>query len=97
MGMFANMAKNNTEINDEVIVSSMNASAAALANAYLIATLTCTTPELRAMYGASLNQVIEGQSAFTALAVNKGWMNPYTNPEQQLADAYQKAKDTVRV
>lgn len=96
-GILSNIAKGNTDINDEVIIGNMISSASGLANAYLNATITCTTPELRAMYGASLNQIIEGQSAFTALAVTKGWVNPYNPPVQQLADTYQKSKDTVTV
>ena len=96
-GILANMAKKNTDINDEVIVGNMISSSSAMANAYLNATITATTPELRAMYGASLNQIIEGQSAITALAIKKKWVNPYNPPAQQLADIYQRSKDTVEV
>jgi spore coat protein CotF len=94
-GIFSNFAKSNTDINDEVIVGNMISSASALANAYLNATITSTTPELRAMYGSSLNQIVEGQSGITALAINKKWVNPYISPAQQLADTYQKSRDTV--
>lgn len=96
-GIFSNIAKGNTDINDQVIVGSMISSASSMANAYLNATITATTPELRAMYGSSLNQIIEGQSAFTALALNKEWVNPYNPPAQQLADTYQKSRDTVEI
>ena len=90
-GIFFNIAKGNTDINDEVIVGNMISSA----GGYLNAAITCTTPELRAMYGASLNQIVAGHSAFTALAVKKGWVNPYNPPTQQLADTYQKSRDTI--
>jgi len=94
-GIFSNVAKNNTDITDEVLVGTMISSASAMANAYLNATITSTTPELRAMYGSSLNQIVEGQSGLTALAINKKWVNPYNPPAQQLADTYQKSRDTI--
>jgi spore coat protein CotF len=90
-----NRVKNNTDINDQVIANSMMASAKGAANAYLNATLTCATPELRAMYGTSLNQIVGGHAAVMDLSVHKGWEDPYSVPSRQLASEYDKSKSTV--
>lgn len=74
----------------------MIASATAGANAYLNAATTTATPELRAMYTASLNQILGGQAALSELAINKEWDNPYNTPTEQLANVYTKAQSTVR-
>jgi len=92
-----NRAKNMTDINDEVIADNMLASAKAAANAYLNATMASTTPELRAMYGSNLSQVVGGHTALTELATKKGWENPYKSPAQQLTDAYNKSKTTTPI
>lgn len=47
MGIINSIAKNNTDINDEVIVGNMIGSAKSAADAYLNATMTSATPELR--------------------------------------------------
>jgi len=98
MGTFlGNKVKNRTDINDEILANNMMASAKAAANAYLNATMTSSTPELRAMYGASLNQIVGGHSALTELSVKKGWENPYNSPTQQLSSAYNKSKITTPI
>lgn len=93
--IMSNIVKNTTDINDEVIVSSMLASAKSAADAYLNATMTSTTPELRALYSSSLNQVVGGHSALTELVVNKGWINPYDSPSQQLSEVINKTETTI--
>jgi len=95
MGVINNIMKNNTEINDEVIAGNMIGSAKSAADAYLNATMTSSTPELRAIYSSSLNQIIGGSSALTDLAVNRGWVSPYNAPSQQLADTFNKSQATV--
>ena len=92
MGLMNNIAKNNTDINDEVIAGNMIGSAKSAADAYLNATMTSATPELRAIYSASLTQIIGGSSAITDLAVNRGWVSPYNPPSQQLADTFSKSQ-----
>lgn len=92
--ILGNIVKSNTTISDEVIATNMISAAKGSANAYLNAALTSTTPELKAMYTSSLNQVISGHTALTELAVKKGWEQPYNPPTQQLSSAYNKA-DTV--
>lgn len=95
MGMINNIVKNNTDINDEIIVGNMIGSAKSAADAYLNATMTCATPELKAIYSSSLNQIIGGHSALTELAVNRNWVSPYASPSQQLADTFNKSETTV--
>ncbi|MBZ9607969.1 spore coat protein [Clostridium estertheticum] len=96
MGMITNnIVKNNTDINDEVIAGNMIGSAKSAADAYLAATLTSATPELRAIYSASLTQIIGGHSALTDLAVNRKWVSPYDAPSQQLVNSFNKSKSTV--
>ncbi|APC42294.1 spore coat protein [Clostridium estertheticum] len=96
MGMITNnIVKNNTNINDEVIAGNMIGSATSAADAYLAATLTSSTPELRALYSSNLNGIIGGHSALTDLAVNRGWVSPYNKPSQQLADTFEKSQTTV--
>lgn len=90
-----NIVKNTTDINDEVISGGMLASAKSAADAYLNATVTSTTPELRALYSSSLNQVVGGHSAITELVINRGWNNPYDSPTQQLSDVVNKVETTV--
>lgn len=95
--ILGNMAKNSTAINDEVIATNMISAAKGSANAYLNATLTSPTPELRTMYASSLNQVLNGHSALTELAVKRGWEQPYNPPAQQLSSAYDKANTVVQI
>jgi spore coat protein CotF len=93
--IISNMVQGTTNINDEVIASDMLAGAKGGANAYLNAALAAPTPELRAMYSSSLSQVLNGYSALSDLAINRGWEKPYSNPIQQLTEAYDKSKTTV--
>lgn len=93
--ILSNIVQKTTDINDEVISGNMLASAKSAADAYLNATMTSTTPELRALYSSNLNQVVGGHSTLTELTINKGWINPYNPPNQQLSDVVNKAETTV--
>jgi len=93
--IFGNVIKDNTDINDEVLANNIITSASASAQAYLNAVTTSTTPELKAMYTSSLNQILGGHAAVTELAVKKGWEKPYNSPGEQLSDAYTKSKTTL--
>lgn len=93
--VMGNMVKNAIDMNDEIIASNMLAAAGVTADAYLKAAMTSTTPELKAIYAANLNQAVGGHSALTELAVNRGWVNPYNSPEEQLSDVYVKSRMTV--
>lgn len=90
-----NMVKKDTVMNDEVITSNMLASAKGAADAYFNATITSSTPELRAIYGANLNQVIGGHSALTELVIKKEWEKPYIEPTEMLSNAYQKSENVM--
>jgi spore coat protein CotF len=90
-----NILSGSKAMSDEAIVTDMIAGSQAAASAYLKATLECATPELRAMYTASLNQVLEGNAAAIGIAVDHKWAKPYESPEQQLADAYKKSVSSI--
>ncbi|MDF2882312.1 MAG: coat domain protein [Clostridiaceae bacterium] len=93
--ILSNIVQNTTDINNEVIAGSMLGAAKSAADAYLNAAMTSTTPELRALYSANLNQVVGGHSSLTELTVNKGWIKPYNPPSQQLSEVVNKAETTV--
>ncbi|WP_455544313.1 spore coat protein [Intestinibacter sp.] len=59
---------------------------------YLDSALTSSTPELRAIYSASLTQMVEGHTALTELSINKGWVKPCDSPKQQLMCSYNEPK-----
>ncbi|MFA6809239.1 MAG: spore coat protein [Eubacteriales bacterium] len=69
---------------DKTLAFNAMAAAATGATAYLAATMQSTTPELRAMLTDITNQKITEHAAITAFMINKGWMNPYDQPTQQL-------------
>lgn len=93
--MIGNLIKNNVDIDDKLIVTSMLSAAKESADLYLNSTLTSSTPELRAIYSASLGQMVEGHTALTELSVNKGWIKPYSTPTEQLTCSYNESKTTV--
>lgn len=93
--ILGNIVQNSTDINNEVIASDMLAASAASANAYLNASLTSPTPELRAMYSSSLSQVVSGYCALADLSINRGWEKPYDTPVQQLSETLSKSKTLI--
>lgn len=93
--MITNMIKTNIDLNDETIATNMLSSGMMAADAYLKATLTAPTPELRAMYSGSLNAIIGGHTALTELSVNRGWIKPYNSTIEQLSQMYTEAKTVV--
>lgn len=93
--MIGNLIKNNADIDDKLIVTSMLSAAKESADLYLNSTLTSSTPELRAIYSASLGQMVEGHTALTELSVTKGWIKPYSTPTEQLTCSYNESKTAV--
>ncbi|EKQ56376.1 MULTISPECIES: spore coat protein [unclassified Clostridium] len=93
--IISNMIKSTVDINDETIASSMLSAAKEGADMYLNATLTSNTPELKAIYSASLGQMVEGHTTLTELNVNKGWIKPYDTPIEQLTHSYCEAKEII--
>lgn len=93
--MIGNIIKGNVNIDDKTIALSMLSSAKEAADLYLNSALTSSTPELRAIYSASLTQMVEGHTALTELSLNKGWIKPYDNPTQQLGCSYNESKHVI--
>ena len=79
-----------SDVNKTLGLSSLGA-ASASANAYLAATLTATTPEVRRLFGEYLTQSLMAQETLTGLAVKREWIRPYESLEGQLKMAYQDA------
>lgn len=94
--LIGNLINGNMKIDDETIATSMLGAAKEGADMYLNATLTSSTPELRALYAASLSQMVEGHTALTELEVSKGWIRPYDPPVEQLSSAYKSAKEVIK-
>ena len=93
--MIGNLIKSNVDIDDKLIVSSMLSAAKEAADLYLNSALTSSTPELRAIYSASLIQMVEGHTALTELSINEGWMKPYDTTIQQLTCSYNESKSAI--
>lgn len=93
--MIGNLIKSNTDIDDKKIALSMLSSAKEAADMYLNSALTSSTPELRAIYSASLTQMVEGHTALTELSLNKGWINPYDTPIKKLTCSYNESINTI--
>ncbi|MGL5641238.1 MAG: spore coat protein [Paraclostridium sp.] len=90
-----NLIKSNADIDDKIIILSMISSATASANMYLNSALTSSTPELRAIYSASLTQMVEGHTALTELSIHKEWVKPYDKPIEQLTCAYNESQEVI--
>ncbi|WP_017354070.1 spore coat protein [Clostridium sp. VAP51] len=93
--MIGNLIKNNANIDDKIIVMSMLSAAKESADMYLNSALTSSTPELRAIYSASIVQMVEGHTALTELSVNKGWIKPYITPIEQLSCSYNESRNII--
>ena len=93
--MIENLIKSNTEIDDKLIALSMISSAISATNLYLNSALTSSTPELRAIYAASLTQMVEGHTALIELSISKEWVKPYDKPIEQLKCAFDESKNVI--
>lgn len=93
--MIGNLIKSNVDIDDKLIAASMLSAAKEAADLYLNSALTSSTPELRAIYSASLGQMVEGHTALTELSINKGWIKPYSTPTEQLACSYNESERVI--
>ncbi|HHY60642.1 MAG TPA: spore coat protein [Clostridia bacterium] len=80
------------KMNDRVIANDALMGLKGGAVAYLGAILESATPEVRRMYSEYLTQLIMAHEAMTALAVKKGWYQPYLSPGEQLQATYQQAE-----
>ena len=93
--IIGNLIKNNVDIDDKIIAISMLSAAKESSDMYLNSALTSATPELRAIYSASLVQMIEGHTALTELSVGKEWIKPYNTPTEQLTCSYNESKSVI--
>ena len=93
--MIGNFVKGNMGIGDKEIALSMLSSSKEAAEMYLNSTLTSSTPELRAIYAASLTQMVEGHTALTKLSIDKEWVKPYDAPTKQLECSYEESKRVI--
>lgn len=80
---------------DQTLSYSAMASTAASAAAYLAATLQATTPELRSILGGMVNQKVMEHETITNYVMNKGWMNPYEDPAQQLESTFKQSNSML--
>ncbi|MDD4600351.1 hypothetical protein SDC9_09101 [bioreactor metagenome] len=80
---------------DQVIANNAMAGAAAASSAYLTAALQATTPEVRHLYNEYTSQSAMGHEALTGLALKKGWINPYDDPQQQLQTTLSQSQSIV--
>jgi spore coat protein CotF len=88
---FTNKVKDVMDMSDEVISHNMLVSIKSAADAYLNATMTSSTPELRALYADNLTKLVAAHTAIMELSVNRGWVKPYDSPMIQLSQAREKA------
>ena len=93
--VLAELIKDSVDIDDKIISESMMTAAKEGAMLYLTSALTSTTPELRALYSASVSQMLEGHTALTELSVKKTWVKPYEEPISLLKCAFDCANDYI--
>lgn len=80
---------------DETIAVNSIAASAASANAYLNATLTATTPEVRRLFSEYTTQSVMANEVLTNLSIQKDWISPYASPEQQLQISYKQSQSAI--
>ncbi len=90
--VFSNLADKSA---DQTMAVNAKASAAASATAYLTATLEATTPEIRRLFSEFTTQTTMEQEVLAALAVQKGWANPYDTPTGQLNSTIKQSADVI--
>ena len=93
--VLGDLIKDSVDIDDKIISESMMTAAKEGAMLYLTSALTSTTPELRALYSASVSQMLEGHTALTELSVKKTWVTPYEEPISLLECAFDCANDYI--
>lgn len=89
------MGKKAANISDETVANDALAAKASASSAYLKATLKASTPELKQLYSANLTQMMGEHAGLSQLALNKGWMNPYDQPEKQLLQTFNHSRQVL--
>jgi len=82
---------------DETMAFNAMTASSGAAAAYLAATLEATTPEVRRLFGEYTTQCVMANEAAMALAVKKGWVNPYDAPTKQLQTSVQQSQNVLGV
>lgn len=80
---------------DKALAYNAMAAAATSAQAYFTAAITATTPELRAMLSGIANNQLTEHGTIANFMINKGWMDPYAQPAQQLETSKQSAESVL--
>lgn len=80
---------------DETLAYTAMAGAASAASAYLAATLTSTTPEVRRLFGEYTTQSVMAHEALNALSIKKGWMTPYEKPVDILQTTFNQSQNVI--
>jgi spore coat protein CotF len=89
------MGTTDPKMNDQIIANDALAGLKATSTAYLGATLESVTPEVRRMYSEYMTQCTLAHEGLTGLSVKRNWYQPYLNPDEQVANAYQQAGMTL--
>ncbi len=89
------LGKKATNVSDQTIANDSMAGKAAGASAYFAAAMKATTPELKQLFSANATQMFGEHTALTELSINKGWMDPYTMPEDQLLQTFNHSKEVL--
>lgn len=76
---------------DKTIAYNATSGAAANAQAYFSAALAATTPEVRAFLTGYCTQSLTGHEAMMNYMIQKDWVNPYDQPDNQLSKAVQES------
>ena len=80
---------------DETLAKSTMGAAAATAQAYLTATLTSTTPEVRRLFSEYTTEAMIGHESITSLCLAKGWIKPYDAPQTQLKTSIDQSQQII--
>lgn len=80
---------------DQTLAYTSTTGAAVSAQAYFSAALVATTPEVRRLFNEYSAQSFMGHEALMGLMITKGWINPYTSPQQQLQSSIQQSQQAV--
>ncbi|KNF10103.1 putative spore coat protein, CotF-like protein [Gottschalkia purinilytica] len=89
------LGKKATNLSDKTIVNDTLAGMASASNAYLAATLKTATPELKQLFSSNLTQMLGEHAALSEMAINKEWITPYENPENQLLKTFNHSKEVL--
>ncbi len=80
---------------DKAIAYNATNGAAATAQAYFSAALAATTPEVRAFLTGYCTQSLTGHETMMNYMIQKNWVNPYDQPDNQLSRVVQESTSTT--